>query len=662
MVFISALMALSAGCASGGKAELPVYDTLDGHFDKTLMTQNLLKINNGDPGGLYVSEAEDSEYGGYCYVALTTINNNISHDKYVKAAFEIYRSRNMSDWEMCGAIDGSALGIPADSWIDTWTWAPELVRDPDSGLYLLYFSAHSKVGNQGTSYISSTAYQYDRMYLSVAVSETPVGPYEQVTTDNYYKALARLNEDGSIVTQDGWVIGKDGDRLTAIDDQGHILNLNGDRITYADPVINFGSQSALKYIEDMNAEKVFPAIDASFFRAENGEMYLYFVSHLSSAKEKAGLDANGYTLNRNEIWGMKMKDYITPDYSTLELLVVPGYETARAQSRIDEENGTELRKVSLDGSKFTLSGDADVKGGAVNEAPYMLEHNGKYYLCYAPCGTGSREYSICQAVSDSPLGPFVKLEKYNPVIGINDTNDYMSCTGHNSFVKIGDEIWALYHTFWNSEVPNSGRCLAADRVQFVYFEEVGFDVLCGNGPTIAPQPAPEAYTGYTNVAKAADISATNAVKGTIDFLTDGLIPVQEFIHDREFKATKTTKITLTWEQPQEITALFVYNSADYYYAFDKIDKIVFELAESPSWCEEKLRIAEITDLMFNTDYMSDSGMFMRQGGAAIASFNPIKVKKMTIEISSKFTNEYPDGGNGNKQINVSELYIMGKEG
>ena len=45
-----------------------------------------------------------------------------------------------------------------------------------------------------------------------------------------------------------------------------------------------------------------------------------------------------------------------------------------------------------------------------------------------------------------------------------------------------------------------------------------------------------------------------------------------------------------------------------------------------------------------------------------ASFKPLKIKKMTVKVSSKYTYEYEDGRDGkNKTVNISELYVMGKE-
>ena len=351
-----------------------------------------------------------------------------------------------------------------------------------------------------------------------------------------------------------------------------------------------------------------------------------------------------------------MKDYITPDYSTLRLLSYNGYKSCAAEERTVTENGETFRKVNVDPRKYTLNDrfiEID-KDATVNEGPFVLQHDGKYYLYYAPCGTGSIYYAICQSVSDSPLGPFVKLTDYNPVIGINETNDYMTCTGHNSFVEIGNELYALYHCNWG-ETKQYGRCIAVDRVQFMYNEELGYDILYGNGPTLSVQPAPEAYTGYTNIAKTAKITVKGGSKDNVKYLTDGLFTVQPWTWYWEYTADGETTVTLEWSTPQEVSAVFVYNSANYFTAFDKVDNITFVGATAKD-------NAVINDLYCNIENVNENDLCMRQGGAACASFKPLKIKKMTVKVSSKYTYEYEDGRDGkNKTVNISELYVMGKE-
>ena len=51
----------------------------------------------------------------------------------------------------------------------------------------------------------------------------------------------------------------------------------------------------------------------------------------------------------------------------------------------------------------------------VNEGPYMLVKDGKYYMTYSGSHFESINYGVGYAVADSPLGPFTKYEK-NPIM------------------------------------------------------------------------------------------------------------------------------------------------------------------------------------------------------------------------------------------------------
>ena len=98
----------------------------------------------------------------------------------------------------------------------------------------------------------------------------------------------------------------------------------------------------------------------------------------------------------------------------------------------------------------------------------------------------------------------------------------------------------------------------------------------------------------------------------------------------------------------------VYNSFGYEYAFSKIDSIAFKLAEKPAW----FNLGKYTDscyienIPFNADYYDGVNKFMRQGGAAIASFDDIKVTEISITISEKIE--------GEGEIRVSDVVVLGK--
>ena len=580
-------------------------------YDTTLFYRNDLEIDGADPGVIYVSEEEDATYGGWFYMATT------GGSRY--SAFPLYRSRDLSRWERAGkASGGNALTITSSGWTESNYWAPELIRDPKTGKYFIFFSAGSKKGNSGTEYVgvdtSTEATKWDRLYLGIGISDSPMGPYTLVTAESYYGA-------------------------------GKTANLNGETITASTPPVNFGKNfktqlaaMTSKYIDPVTGNGIWPAIDVSPFITESGDMYLYFSQHVSSITDG------------NRIWGMKMKDMITPDYSTLTLLLMP-YDEGNKGKNVNMFTGT---KGSINPSDWTGTNAPGAYDGDICEGAFAIEHGGKFYLTYSPFGYGDRRYSIMQTVGDTPLGPFRKLsrEYANPVIGIGTEKpmyDFMSGAGHHSFVRAGNELFAVYHAFYNP-VDNylngtfMGRAIGVDRVRFTYNANYDCDVLAGTGATFSLQPLPAVASGYSNIARDAAITASGTASGT-QYLTDGAFPYQPFEQAQEFSANGNTTITLEYPTAKDIRAVMIYNSYTYNKAVAGAD-ITLTLASGKT-----VSMHAVTD---TANYNSEKG-YMRPGGAIIADFATAKVKKIEIElnVSDKLNT-------GDDEIRVGEITVLGK--
>ena len=71
----------------------------------------------------------------------------------------------------------------------------------------------------------------------------------------------------------------------------------------------------------------------------------------------------------------------------------------------------------------------------VAEGPFVLKHNGLYYLSYSVNHTRCEDYAVGYAVSDKPFGPFVKAEN-NPIL--HKPADIVG-TGHHSFIPTADK-------------------------------------------------------------------------------------------------------------------------------------------------------------------------------------------------------------------------------
>ena len=580
-------------------------------YDTTLFYRNDLEIDGADPGVIYVSEEEDATYGGWFYMATT------GGGRY--SAFPLYRSRDLSRWERAGkASGGNALTITSSGWTESNYWAPELIRDPKTGKYFIFFSAGSKKGNSGTEYVgvdtSTEATKWDRLYLGIGISDSPMGPYTLVTAESYYGA-------------------------------GKTTNLNGETITASTPPVNFGKNfktqlaaMTSKYIDPVTGNGIWPAIDVSPFITESGDMYLYFSQHVSSITDG------------NRIWGMKMKDMITPDYSTLTLLLMP-YDEGNKGKNVNMFTGT---KGSINPADWTGTNAPGAYDGDICEGAFAIEHGGKFYLTYSPFGYGDRRYSIMQTVGDTPLGPFKKLsrEYANPVIGIGTEKpmyDFMSGAGHHSFVRAGNELFAVYHAFYNP-VDNylngtfMGRAIGVDRVRFTYNANYDCDVLAGTGATFSLQPLPAVASGYSNIASDAAIAASGTTSGT-QYLTDGAFPYQPFEQAQEFSASGNTTITLEYPTAKEIRAVMIYNSYTYNKAVAGADiTLTLESGKTVS-------MRAVTDA---ANYNSEKG-YMRPGGAIIADFATAKVRKIEIAlgVSDKLYT-------GDDEIRVGEITVLGK--
>lgn len=142
------------------------------------------------------------------------------------------------------------------------------------------------------------------------------------------------------------------------------------------------------------------AIDGHIF-IDNDKLYLFNVLW--------GFTDSGD--NREEIWGSELNADFTVNEKTLKRLIVP-----------------ETPWETIEGN--------------VVEGPYILKHSGRYYMSYSANNYTCKDYSVGYAVSDSPLGDYVKYEN-NPIL---KSGEKYCAPGHNSFVTaFDDRLYCVYH-------------------------------------------------------------------------------------------------------------------------------------------------------------------------------------------------------------------------
>lgn len=457
----------------------------------------------------------------------------------------------------------------------TWAvnnyWAPEVIYDAKAKLYYMFYNAYNQNAN-------------NRLCLSVAYSASPAGPF--VSPDG------RKDSDGNLLSASQPVFD----------------------VTVNNPVI-----AALEKANPGLART--HALDASpFIDPSNGDKYLYFSYY------------NDYG-EGSFIYGMKMKDWLTPDYSTLKMLTYPGYLTVAGGV-----NNESKQKVSE---------------GGVNEGPFMAYRDGKYYLTFSAFGYQDDRYRVKQAIADSPLGDFVKVDEDDGgiVVSSDVANwNHIVSAGHHSFIQCGDETFIAYHTFKNRSSIADGRALALDRVIWTKNGE-GVDVMHTNGPTWSVQPLPEFLSGYKNIAPQAKVTANNTKSdSTTDLLTDELVKYQEYDLVTEYAANGgESVITLNWDTFKTVRGLMIYNSYDYAKTFVSISKVEFEYKKA----DGKTATAVIKNLPFDWDWNCETDVsFMRPGGAAIAEFNEMPVKSIKIYMTS---------ASGADELALSEIVVLGKD-
>ncbi len=610
-------------------------------YDSNYFYRNELNIFGADACCIYVPEGRHTvngvdNYGGYYYMYPSATNigtqglimqtNTDSNGIKYKATNPVYKSKDLVTWELCGAVDGTfSTRIELDDWAESGVLAPDVIWDPNSGKYFIYEQTNSKLNDDNPSLytecptkelVTKGGNEYlwlDRFYLGIYISDYPTGPFVPVTNKLYY-----------------------GDENQP--------NLNGKMVTRFNPPIN------IRY--DLGIDDVWGVLDAHPFFDKDGQLYMYFCHHVSSDYDEVN------------IWGMKMKDMITPDYSTMTWLIRAGYETVLKNDNWENAPWS-LNSYDM-GEEYVLENGNHGNGneGALMLAKDYIDENGnearRYCLCYSGGGYNNKYYDISQTISDNPLGPFLKPKQYaSSIVGTSYDNDWCMGCGHGCIVESpsGNEMFILgwSHSDTNYDAVNHGRWYVVDKVHWVETEEYGY-LLYGNGPTKSLQPRMYDCMDVKNIANQATISVSSKGKnyGT-QYLNDELFVSHDYYEDWEFKTYGETTITLTFNEPKEVSSVLVYNTYKYDYAFSGLDYIEFDLAEKPKWYTEKnyVPVARVSNISFNQDFIGKSYEYLRSGCACLASFNSIKVNSITIKISKKIKST-------NDEIRISDIVVLGK--
>ena len=331
--------------------------------------------------------------------------------------FGIYRSADLVTWEH---VKGGALPVnDPKQWGNDWFWAPEVYRNPKTGLYFLFYAARSDANAK--AWFGYADFE-EPSKVGVAVSRSPVGPFHNIAARPLdYNPYDPDYHDVNLL------MGPDQKQPPATREEGEKAPL-GTYIPYIDPDVYF---------------------------AKDGSQYLYF-------------SRNAY---RNWNWDADLGKYIEES----DILAVPLTRawwkdpTGRTMPSIARAyRGANASKGGPDGPRrdgwvqilsyqqdkqawenahvddYALSG-GEKKDRRWEEGSTTFKLGGTYYLTYSANNWESPSYGVGYATARSPLGPFKKYAG-NPILH-QDPTIGMYSTGHGSLAFSPDrsEMYYVHH-------------------------------------------------------------------------------------------------------------------------------------------------------------------------------------------------------------------------
>ncbi len=119
--------------------------------------------------------------------------------------------------------------------------------------------------------------------------------------------------------------------------------------------------------------------------------------------------------------------------------------------------------VTLLGARTEILRNDRAWEGALVEGPWMIHHDGFYYLFYSANAYASARYALGVARASSPLGPFEKAA--DPILVSNGS---FGGPGHGSVVLGPSGDWVLVYHAWRADSIGTapGRLVLVDRISW----------------------------------------------------------------------------------------------------------------------------------------------------------------------------------------------------
>jgi len=525
-----------------------------------------------------------------------------------------YRSKNLMDWEPVGnALDNYFFNEdgtrPEDlkaSWQDIW--APEVVYDADEKMYYMFFSATPA---EDTKVVPGNGVEEGTPTRQLMVAKSTC-PYQNFRVVNFKdpESCGQENVHTYSEAQFPHYFAK----FLMLDPSRYIpFSVANGR---TDAGVGYGGYTT--------------AIDPHPYVDDDGTKYLLWVDNL----------------DQDRLCGVKMDNWLKPDWSTAKVLTYTHYYTVEDWQAA--QNGASVPLVSY-----------ETETNHTNEGPVLVKRNGKYYLTFSVNDYWDSSYQLGQAISDNVLGPYRKLTEAEGGLllsgGVAGSQD-ISGTGHHSFVTLGDKQYVIYHRHDNFTAAGTARNHAIDEIKWITVKDRDgndLEVMYANGPTCTVQPRLEAFSEYHNLALQAKVSGSEDAQ----YLNDDLLSIYKYgdasfmEYIRETTITKTTTFTFDLAQISTVRAIMVYNSKNENTCFLNVSKVELVCRENG---KDVIRCIE--DLAFSSEYyqandFDNSIYYIIPGAAVYAEFDELNVKSVRITV------EVPEGQDA---VGISEIRILGK--
>ena len=608
---LSALMCFPLFAACGEQTEtvyqaateLSYYDGT--HYEeladpyKPYYNKELWRRNSSDLSGADPLVLDNTSRDGYYYAYVTGLTYS--------------RSEDLVTWES----GGSFVSFPEELSGSDALWAPEVIYDEEDELYYAFFTVNPPADKTAGEGESAPYYM-----PIVATSEKASGPFVPVAFDDRNTSYPQSYAKYALFDNASY--------MAAFEASGVPDSTSGNSIYTVDRGYVDGDAGWVRCIDF-----------SPYINPDTGEKYLY------------------WSQTPGAIAGVKMTDWLTPDWSTYETLTACGFYTV--DDYVKYMNGE-----TVDGVYY------EEMASYCNEGPFMIKHNGKYYLTFSIGSYLESSYGVMQAVSDSPLGPFRKLtDEENGMILSNDLgeNHAVGGPGHHSFFTVSvdgqQKLMIAYHAHTNLYTYED-RAVRFDEVKWVTVEGADgqpLDVMHVNGPTVTTQPSFGIGGEYGDISGAMEsiqlIRGELAEGSSAERMIDGLFScftVCSQAFEEKYAAAasivQTSTFEIALESPRELRGIMFYNSNSEETMFESIRNIAFVCEENG---QEKVYL--IPELNYSSECNSIYNIVTGQyytifGGGCYAEFASLANVK-----AIRFTVEVPEG---KESVGVAEVALVGK--